>query len=273
MQDDIETNTSGLAEQKSMQLSSFANMASLITSATVSGIPADLFSFPACRVKTVMMTQIGEDAQFSNTYQTVRTIYKTQGILGFYRGFMPLLTSAIPGTALFFIGVQTTQSVLGDSAYSAAIAGFVGQMAGSIVWVPAEILKELRQMTATTPEFQNKSVTDLTTHIYKQEGIRGLYRGFIPQFFSFGLFNSIGLSMSVALHKKVPKEETTVAHSMAINGISFGTGALVTTPIDVIKTRIQVATADPVRFPDRSILGCTKNIIKNEGARALLSHA
>jgi Mitochondrial carrier protein len=270
MQKGFEKNINGLAKKTTAQSSSLDHIISLITSATISGIPADIFSFPACRVKTVMMTQVGKAAQFTNTYQTVSYIYKNQGLSGFYRGFAPLLVSSIPGTALFFGGVQTTQSLLGDSAFSGAVAGFVGQISGSIVWGPAEILKELRQITTTTG-FQNKSVTELTKHIYKQEGIRGLYRGTVPQFFAFGTFNSIGLSMSVALHKNINKEELTAAHSMVINGLSFGTGALVTTPIDVVKTRIQVAVADPALFPYRSIWGCTKNIIKNEGVPALLS--
>ncbi|MCH9755572.1 MAG: MC/SLC25 family protein [Gammaproteobacteria bacterium] len=264
---------SNSTKQTPTSLSTSANIISLITAATVSGIPADIASFPFCRVKTVMMTQVGENAQFSSTYQTASNIYKMQGLPGFYRGFSPFLASSIPGSALFFFGVDATQSFLGDSAYSVAAAGFVGQATGSLAWIPGEILKELRQMTTAGQAFQNKSVTELTTHIYKQEGIRGFYRGFLPQLLSFGPFNSIGLSMSAALHKKLLQEEPTTAQSMAINGVSFGFGAGITTPIDVIKTRIQVASANPTKFPDRSILGCAENIIKNEGVGTFFSGA
>lgn len=261
-------------ENTQRQLSPAANAFALVSASLVAGTPADILSFPFCRVKTVMMTQVDSSGKLPSTYyQTTSNILRTQGLPGFYRGFAPFLMSSVPGSALFFFGVDTTKSVLGDSTYSVMASGFVGQIVGSIAWIPGEILKELKQMTVTSKEFQNKTVTELTRDIYKQEGIKGFYRGFVPQLFSFGPFNSIGLTLSDILHKKLPKENTSVVYSMLINAFSFGLSAWVTTPIDVLKTRIQVAAADRKNFPDSSIWGCAKNLYQRQGALGFCSGA
>ena len=46
--------------------------------------------------------------------------------------------------------------------------------------------------------------------------------------------------------------------------------ASVTNPVDVLKTRLQVARADPEMFPYSSALGAARHLLEHEGAIALM---
>lgn len=247
---------------------------SLVAAGTLSGIPGDFFAFPFSRIKTVMMTQ-GADASSTQltSMSAIRFIYNEQGVRGFFRGFSPVMFSAIPGTTLFFAGMDFTQKMLGQNALGTALSGFGGQIAGSIVWVPSEVFKELRQMILIKPELRDKKVSQLIKYVYQTEGLRGFYRGFLAQLLTFGPFNSIGLSLSKLLHDKVPDEKRSTLTSFCLNGVAFGAAGVITTPFDVVKTRLQVVAADPKRFSERSILKCVKNVYKKEGPSAFFAGA
>lgn len=73
---------------------------------------------------------------------------------------------------------------------------------GSLVWVPSEVFKKLRQMELIKPELKTLSPAQLAGYVYKTEGLRGFYRGSFPQFLTFGPFNSIGLTLSNELHQR-----------------------------------------------------------------------
>src|SRR5689334_19684820 len=115
-------------------LSVTSKITALSAAAALSGIPADIIAFPFCRIKTVMMTQRADPSaqQLSSTGKALRHIYKTQGFSGYFRGLSPVLTSAVPGTTLFFLGMELTQNTLGHNTLGTAISGFTGQIAGSI---------------------------------------------------------------------------------------------------------------------------------------------
>jgi hypothetical protein len=245
-------------------------MPSLVGAAAISGLPADVFAFPFSRVKTVRMTQ-GAFGKQQGFFATTRNIYRLQGLRGFYRGLSPVLTTAIPGTTAYFTGAHLTERALGTGAASSFAQGLAGQLAGSAVWVPSEVLKELRQMMNMKPELRGKTTPQLLRHIVRHEGVRGLYRGFVPQLLTFGPFNSLGVLLSTQLKQRVFGNQDNVAASFTSFLFGFGIAAAVTTPIDVVKTRIQVSTADPKRFPYRGIYECIKHVLEKEGLRAFLS--
>lgn len=256
------------------KLSFLSNISALTTAAAISGIPADIIAFPFCRLKTMQMTQGADPStcQFKGTFHAANYVYKTQGLVGFYRGLSPLLLSAVPGNTLFFMGAQLTQNTLGNNIASNVTSGLVGQTMGSLVWVPAEVFKELRQMELIKAELKTMTPVQLARYVYKREGLRGFYKGFIPQLLTFGPFHSIGLTLSNELHQRYAPKNTPILTSMIINGFSFGVAAAVTNPCDVIKTRAQVSAANPTFFSENIyIFARTAKVVKKEGATALFA--
>jgi hypothetical protein len=257
------------------------NILAMIKAASVSGVVADTAIFPIFRLKTLVMSE-GADPksaqQIKGFRQTCQVILVKQGLGGFYRGFSPVFFSAMPGTSLYFCGTEMTQQLTNKlpvpSAFGNAISGFAGQIFCSIVWTPAAVTTEARQLFLTKPEHQNLKVTGLMKQIYAAHGFKGFYRGFFPQLATFGPMNSLGNLLSQEIQKRAgDPDQQHLGKNFAINFGSFAVASYLTTPCDVVKTRIQANAIDPVKFPHRKIRECVPHVIKTEGFSALYNGA
>jgi hypothetical protein len=251
------------------------NIGALVGAASISGLPADVFAFPFSRLKTLQMTKAADPSspQFKGMWDAGKYVFRAQGVAGFYRGMSPVVVTAVPGTTLFFSGAYGAKALLGDSFLGNALSGFAGQLAGSLVWVPSEVLKELRQMAIMKPELKAMGTGQLFVHVCKKDGVRGLYRGLMAQLLTFGPFNSLGMAMAVEIKKKLPADWTDLEKDLMANFLAFSGAAVATTPMDVVKTRLQVASANPEIFPDKGILGCFKQVYKEAGVRGFFNGA
>jgi hypothetical protein len=247
------------------------NILSLVGAASISGLPADLVSFPFSRLKTMQMTKTADvtSPQFKGMRDAAGYVYRTQGVPGFFRGMSPVLLSAIPGTTLFFSGAHGAKAILGDSFLGSALSGFAGQLAGSLCWVPSEVVKELRQMVIMDPKLQKMGTAQLVAHVLKTEGIRGLYRGLPAQLLTFGPFNSLGMALAPKIAGVLPSHLSDLQKALISNFFAFSFAAFLTTPIDVIKTRLQVGAANPELFRERTILSSAKHLYQNAGIKGL----
>ncbi len=263
------------ANKKTCVSPAMLNILTLVGAASISGLPADFLSFPFSRIKTLQMTKSADlsSPQFSSMREAVKFVYRTQGVGGFYRGMSPVLLSAIPGTTLFFSGAQGAKTILGDSFIGSALSGFAGQLAGSLVWVPSEVFKELRQMHIMKPELREKKTGQLLAHVIKTEGIRGLYRGLPAQLLTFGPFNSLGMALAPRISALLPASFSRLEQDLISNFLAFSFAAALTTPIDVIKTRLQVGAANPEVFGERTIWGGAKQLYRSAGVKGLFHGA
>ena len=154
------------------------NIIAMIKVASISGVVADTVIFPIFRLKTVVMTE-GADPksaqQIKGFRNLCRIIYNKQGLGGFYRGFSPVFISAMPATALLFCGIEITQQVTNHRQFGIAASGIVGQMLCSIVWTPAAVITEARQLFLSKPELQQMNVMGLTKQIYVTQGVKDFF--------------------------------------------------------------------------------------------------
>jgi solute carrier family 25 (mitochondrial dicarboxylate transporter), member 10 len=182
-------------------------------------------------------------------------IFKTQGVLGLYKGLSAsLLRQMTYSTARFAIyeemktrydkrsgGKRPPTSIL---IAMSCTAGFIGGFAGNA----ADVLNVRMQHDAALPanERRNyKHAIDGLIRMAREEGLSSWFRGVLPnsmraaamtasQLASYDTFKSMLLRMT-------PMKDNTMTHFTA----SFLAGvvaATVTSPIDVIKTRIMSAT-------------------------------
>jgi hypothetical protein len=135
------------------------------------------------------------------------------------------------------------------------------------------VFKELRQMIIAKPGFKDLTTRQLVRHVYQQEGIRGFYRGLPAQYLAFGPFNSLGMALASQIIPRLPEDLTDLQRALIGNFLAFAFAAGVTTPIDVIKTRLQVAAANPQVFGDTTIVGSFKQVYQKAGFKGLFSGA
>lgn len=230
-----------------------------------SGLIGDTISFPFTRIKTVFMAMpngVGNDSP-KRIGALFRHILQTQGMVGLYRGASPVLYSAVPGSALFFTGVEIAKKNLGEGPAGNALAGVFAQLFASVIWVPVEQFKELPQMLNLRKELQHLSPSQWMRHVLKTEGFFAFYKGFWAQFLTYAPCASMALALSGRVQKSMPDK-----YAFLINGASFGIAAAVTTPFDVIKTNLQIVTANPELYPDRTIQGCAKRLWDQGGVKS-----
>lgn len=189
---------------------------------------------------------------------------------GLYSGLAGNLAGVLPASAIF-VGVyeplkRKLLTVFPDHLSSVAhlTAGAAGGATASLIRVPTEVVKQ-RMQTGQFP-----SAHSAVRQILAKEGVRGLYAGFgsfllrdLPfDAIQFCIYEQLRIGLKKAVNRDLLDVET------ALIGATSGaiTGA-VTTPLDVIKTRLMTQGA---KAHYKGIGDCVSKIIKEEGTGALL---
>ncbi|EOX92317.1 hypothetical protein QUC31_003575 [Theobroma cacao] len=189
---------------------------------------------------------------------------------GLYSGLAGNLAGVLPASALF-VGVYepTKQKLLklfpeNLSAFAHLTAGAVGGIAASLIRVPTEVVKQRMQ----TGQFT--SASDAVRLIASKEGFKGLYAGygsFLLRDFPFDaiqfcIYEQLRIGYKAAARRDLNDPENAIIGAFA----GALTGAI-TTPLDVIKTRLMVQGSGNQY---KGIFDCVQTIVREEGPPALL---
>ncbi|CAN6637492.1 succinate/fumarate mitochondrial transporter [Trichomonascus vanleenenianus] len=235
-----------------------------LISGGMAGTCTDLFFFPIDTLKTRLQAKGG--------------FFANGGWAGVYRGVGSAIVASAPGASLFFLSYEAAkknllpvsrryienETVANGIVHMAAAS--LGEIAACSVRVPAEVIKQRTQAAHHPSSFAAlMSILRNTTG----EGVwLGLYRGWgstilreIPfTVIQFPLYEYLKLTRarSLGIDKVAPNEG-------AVCGmIAGGTAAAITTPLDVIKTRLMLHKTRT------SIFDLAVTILKEEGPGAFL---
>ncbi|XVF29859.1 hypothetical protein REPUB_Repub16aG0006800 [Reevesia pubescens] len=189
---------------------------------------------------------------------------------GLYSGLGGNLAGVLPASAIF-LGVyepskQKLLKVFPEnlSAFAHLTAGALGGAVSSLVRVPTEVVKQRMQ----TGQFA--SAPAAVRLIVSKEGFRGLYAGYgsfllrdLPfDAIQFCIYEQLRIGYKLAARRDLNDPENAMLGAFA----GAITGA-VTTPLDVIKTRLMVQGTSKQY---KGIFDCVRTIMKEEGTHALL---
>ncbi|XP_021284626.1 S-adenosylmethionine carrier 1, chloroplastic/mitochondrial-like [Herrania umbratica] len=189
---------------------------------------------------------------------------------GLYSGLGGNLAGVLPASAIF-LGVYepAKQKLLkafpeNMSAFSHLTAGALGGAASSLVRVPTEVVKQRMQ----TGQFA--SAPAAVRLIVAKEGFKGLYAGYgsfllrdLPfDAIQFCIYEQLRIGYKLAARRDLNDPENAMLGAFA----GAITGA-VTTPLDVIKTRLMVQGSAKQY---KGIFDCVRTVVKEEGTHALL---
>ncbi|CAA7262782.1 unnamed protein product [Cyclocybe aegerita] len=153
------------------------------------------------------------------------------------------------------------------------IAASVGEVAACLIRVPTEVIKT-RMQTSSYGALGSSSYAAAKL-VLTNDGLKGFYRGFgitvmreIPfTSLQFPLYELLKLKLSQRLGRK-----PLYAHEAAICGsIAGGVAAALTTPLDVLKTRVMLDLRDSSKEKLPPLAIQLKAIYVNEGAKALFA--
>lgn len=159
----------------------------LIGSAT--GIIGPIFGTPLQVIKVHMQTSVlYSNVNFKsvekringpkNSFQYIRDNYRTNGIMGFYKGFVAtLIKDTIFGGA--FLGTYyTLRDFIGvNTIYKNFFNGAAAHCLTWLVFIPIDYVKSSIQKSGSD---KNIRIRDVVKSTYKQHGIRGFWKGVIP---------------------------------------------------------------------------------------------
>lgn len=189
---------------------------------------------------------------------------------GLYSGLAGNLAGVLPASALF-VGVyepakQKLLKMLPDnlSAVAHLTAGAIGGVAASLVRVPTEVVKQRMQ----TRQFS--SAPDAVRLIVSKEGFKGLYAGYGSFLLRDLPFDAIQFCIYEQLrigYKLAARRDLNDPENAAIGAFAGALTGAITTPLDVIKTRLMIqGSANQYK----GIVDCVQTILKEEGPPALL---
>ena len=230
------------------------------------------FIYPFQFIKTRLFMQ-HQSTHYNGTFDAFRKVIKYEGVRGLYRGFNVSILGLASGQ-MYITTYELTRSRL--EGYSTGVKGLVAGAAatcvGQTVTVPIDIISQHLMMegqvsTATTrprapyvvvknvdyivPEqgVRLRSGVTITREIFQQEGLRGFYRGYGVSLLTYAPNSALWWSFYSSSFKL--SVDCGVTEVLPVPLVQAGSGvcsavlaSVLTNPLDVIRTRYQVSSAD-----------------------------
>ncbi|CAI9109870.1 OLC1v1009794C4 [Oldenlandia corymbosa var. corymbosa] len=225
--------------------------------------------YPISVVKTRMQVAT-KDTLEKDVFSVIRGILRTDGVPGLYRGFGTVITGAIPARVIFLTALETTKvaaykmvepfkfSEPTQAAIANGIAGMSASLCSQAVFVPIDVVSQKLMVQGYSGHASYNGGLDVVRKVVKADGIRGLYRGFGLSVMTYSPSSAVwwasyGSSQRLiwrllgegSANDGFAPSQGQVVLVQAAGGIFAGaTASCITTPLDTIKTRLQVMGHD-----------------------------
>lgn len=246
----------------------------------LAGTSVDLALFPIDTLKTRLQSPHG--------------FLAAGGFRGVYRGVVAAAAGSAPGAALFFGTYESMKPKIAslqrgyyggdgssESSYSPAlthmIAASIGEAAACLVRVPTEVVKSKMQTNAagssTLASTLNSVLSERDGRAFASSIFGGLYRGYgitlmreVPfAFIQFPLYERFKVEVG-----RAQGCDASPLQAAACGSVSGGIAAGLTTPLDVIKTRLMLGS-DRHGVPYTGARDVFERLMREEGRSVFLS--
>ncbi|KAI9486442.1 MAG: mitochondrial carrier domain-containing protein [Benjaminiella poitrasii] len=159
------------------------------------------------RVPTEVIKQRMQIKQFDTTLGAVSSVLRTEGLLGFYRGFLPTVAREIPFTCIqfpFYEYLKRKYSTYkGDlvEPHEAALMGSIAGGFGAAITTPLDVCKTRIMLSSKSVESGIKpyiGIIETMKRIVQEEGSRKLFAGLGPRV----LWISVGGGIFLGVYEK-----------------------------------------------------------------------
>jgi hypothetical protein len=244
-------------QQKTAPTTEHAILSNALGSATA-GIIARVTTHPLDTAKARLQSVSG--SSYRGPMDVLYQTFRTEGVGGLYRGFSTVIVGGTPGTIVYLcsydIFKDKISSITSSSSQQCAssqdsfmvhfLSGILAETVACLIYVPVDVIKERLQIQHKRDSFQYKGGWDALVQISKNEGLRGIYKGYGATLASFGPFSALYFMFyeKFKLWSKQYDGQESMSLPFQWTVISSaGAGALasfLTSPLDMAKLRLQV---------------------------------
>jgi len=225
--------------------------------------------YPIDLIKTRMQHQTRLNPKYTSSWDCFTSVIRKEGVLGLYKGLKPQLIGVSPEKAIKLTVNDTLRKVYkGEKTLPfEIIAGGAAGLSQVIFTNPLEIVKIRLQVMGEKPKEQQKSAIKIMSELK----LKGLYKGSLSCILRDVPFSAIYFPLYESLKKRFTPPDGVLSMGMGffLSGTLAGfVAASITTPFDMIKTRLQAdQTGRKVQY--NSVPDCFKKVVKHEGPSAL----
>lgn len=239
------------------------------------GCAGVLVGHPFDTVKVKLQTQDFRNPRYSGTFDCFKKTIHQNGVRGLYRGIASPL-AGVGGINAVIFGVQgytnklfPDQNALSSHFYAGMCAGF----AQSFICSPVELTKTLLQIQSDKGgPAKYRGSFDCLRQIYKQHGIRGIFKGQLVTIFretpAFGVYFTSFEFFSRLTSGAQTSADAGSGSILLSGGLAGMSSWFMSYPVDVIKSRLQSDGAfGAAKYT--GIYDCLKKSVNEEGYRVL----
>jgi len=226
----------------------------------VAGTTVDVVMYPLDTLKTRLQAEGG--------------FLKAGGFKGVYNGVTATALGAAPGASMFFSAYEgmkpRLQALNGGEEHPIhhSLAASFGEVAACLVRVPTAVVTQNMQVGTYS------SYPEAIQGILAKNGISSFFMGYwttvareIPfSFIQFPMYEGLKSAW-----RKAQGEDTSAVQGAACGSLSGGVASAVTTPLDVVKTRMMLGNKTKAGKLYVGTVNSLVTIFKEEGAAALMS--
>ncbi|XP_075079008.1 uncharacterized protein LOC107823760 isoform X2 [Nicotiana tabacum] len=212
---------------------------------SVAGMVEHMAMFPVDTIKTQMQAIGSCPIKSISIRQAFRSIVQTEGIAGLYRGIGAMALGAGPAHAVYFSVYENCKKRFScgnpNNSAAHAISGVFATVASDAVFTPMDMVKQRLQLSSSP----YKGVLDCVKRVLNEEGFRAFYASYGTTVLMNAPYTAVHFATYEAVKKGLTEvspenasDERLIVHATA--GAAAGaSAALVTTPLDVVKTQLQ----------------------------------
>lgn len=241
----------------------------------VAGMVSRTCTAPLDRLKVYLQVHGSKHSRLSSCF---KYLLKEGGIRSLWRGNGINVLKIAPESAIKFTAYEQGKRLVLQfggsrerelSIVERFVAGsFAGGISQSVIY-PLEVLKTRLTLRKTG---QYKNVADAARKIYKNEGLRSFYRGYVPNLLGIIPYAGIDLAVYETLKKTYMEHHTEDVYPsvFVITGcgaMSSSCGQIASYPLALVRTRLQAQVITPgvAHTAPVTMVGLFKHIFATEG--------
>ena len=246
-----------------------AHVASTVPTSSIAASAASAHPHP----RPVLASAARPDS-FPSLVHTARSIIEQQGVLRLYRGVTAVVIGAIPSHAVNYATYEYAKHQLGGDqpghhVLANAMAGSLATMAHDAVITPLDVVKQRLQVV----DSRYSGVLQCVRSIIRDEGMAAFYASYPTTVLMNVPFMAVHFagyeSFKLLLTGHDRADEHGVGEELLAGGMAGACAGLVSTPLDVVKTRIQTQRRG-AGVRTYSAVEVMRAIWQQEGARGFM---